>query len=126
MVWAPASRPWSMSSLRRATISSSPASGVRPGLARPGPWLQPGLALGVEAPAKFVDPPPRHPTVPGHVGLRPSLDPERGDHQLPKRHRPPLSSEVGTMSRDRVELCCETRHCRGHSDLLLLRPVSAR
>jgi hypothetical protein len=33
MVWAPASRPWSMSSLRSTTISSSRASQVRLGLA---------------------------------------------------------------------------------------------
>ena len=58
-------------------------------IAAPGP-----LPFGIEPPTELVDPPPGHPVVPGHLGLRPSLDPDRRDHEPRQRHRPPLRPEV--------------------------------
>ena len=50
--------------------------------------------------------------IASHDGLGPSLDPDRGAHEPRQRHPAPLSPEVCTMSRDRWELCPETRHSR--------------
>src|SRR4029450_2729916 len=71
----------------------------------PGARLESGLPLRVEAPAELIDPPGLDSLVAGPLRLGPPLDPDRGDHQPRKRHRRPLLLEVGTMSRDRAELC---------------------
>jgi hypothetical protein len=77
-------------------------------------WLQPGLALAIEPPAQLVDPPRRQAQLTGDLRLRASLHPDRGDHEPRQRNRLLPPTGVGTMSRDRTELCRELRHCRGH------------
>jgi hypothetical protein len=98
---------------RHDIVLERPWGATRAPVRPPGPRLEPGLTLGVEAPAELVDPPRRDAVGPAHLRLRPSLDPDRRDHQPRQRHRPTPRDEVGTMSRDRPELSPENRHCRG-------------
>src|SRR5206468_8051353 len=83
----------------------------------PGPRLEPGPTTSLVALDELVHPPAGNPVVPGHLRLRPALLLDRRNHQPPQRHVPPPEFEVCTMSRDRGELCRETRHCRGHGFL---------
>jgi hypothetical protein len=83
IVWAPASTPRSASFFRIATISSWRTSAVRCGLrwGRRDRASSPASPSSVEPPAELVDPPGRDPVVAGHLGLRPSFDPDRRDHE---------------------------------------------
>src|SRR5439155_14271818 len=45
------------------------------------------FAFGIEASAELVDPPRGHPVVAGHLGLRPSFDPDRRDYEH-REHQP--------------------------------------
>jgi hypothetical protein len=60
---------------------------ARPGPPRPG--LKTVLTLGIEPADQLVDPPPGHPVVSGHPGLRAPFHPNGGDHELRQRHPTP-------------------------------------
>ena len=77
-----------------------------------GPRLKAHLTLGIEPADELVDPPSGDPVVPSHHRLGSPLDPDPVTTSRASDISHPSRPEVCTMSRDRWELCPETRHSR--------------